>query len=72
MPRPSVSDDGGMSPLIHTRADRAVKAHVVRRAAAETDNNISEIARRLIIYALPRMPVGFDPYSTTPTTEEQP
>lgn len=75
MPRPGDPFTGGPRPRVETRVNSPISAWVHRRGQAETDGNVSEILALLISYALPRMPVGYDPdadpfHSTT--TEETP
>lgn len=56
MPRPGPRRD-----LIAFKASDAEIAPVDERAADETDGNQSEMIRRLLAYATPRMPKGWKP-----------
>jgi hypothetical protein len=72
MPRPGDPVTGGPRPLVQTRIESTAKAWVLRRAASETeDDNVAEIARRLILYALPRMPHGWLPAEDQHDTVEK-
>lgn len=68
-------DRGGERKELRARIDDAEHEGLERRAAAETaterdpEGNTSEMARRLLRWAIPRMPVGCNPYEedTQPT-----
>ncbi len=47
--------------VISVRASDEGRAAIERRAAAEADENLSEMARRLLAWAVPRMPSGWTP-----------
>jgi len=64
-----------MVATIRARVEEHIGERVERRARAETDGNLSEITRHLLIYALPRMPVDYDPaddLDRLTTTSEDP
>ena len=48
---------------IHVRVSEAGRGEIEKRAAAEVggDRPLSEMARRLLAYAVTRMPVGWTP-----------
>lgn len=67
------ADPVGPRPLLQARADRAVHLQITRRAMTETRGNESELIRRLVEYALPRMPRGwFSDEETVPEPRPAP
>lgn len=74
MPRPGDPERGGPRDLVQARAESAVHRWIARRARSETEGNESEIIRRCLWFALPRMPHGWVPeeqQNVPPQTEEQ-
>jgi hypothetical protein len=70
----SMPDQVGPRPLLQARAPREVHLRITRRALDETRGNESELIRRLVEYALPRMPRGWwtDDTEAVPTPRPAP